>query len=76
MRLSVPALLALLVAPSAFAADPFVVRTVEVTDRKAVVATVEPLINSSLGLDRRHDRLPHNQGGRHGRRRRPDRPSD
>ena len=29
-------------APSAFAADPFVVRTVEVFDRKAVVATVEP----------------------------------
>ena len=42
MRLSVPVILALLVAPSAFAADPFVVRTVEVTDRKAVVATVEP----------------------------------
>src|SRR5271165_1832909 len=42
MRFAVPALLALLVAPSAFAADPFVVRTVEVTDRKAVVATVEP----------------------------------
>ena len=42
MRLAVPVILALLVAPSAFAADPFVVRTVEVTDRKAVVATVEP----------------------------------
>ena len=42
MRLSVPVILALLVAPSALAADPFVVRPVEVFDRKAVVATVEP----------------------------------
>ncbi len=42
MRLAVPVIVALLMAPSAFAADPFVVRTVEVTDRKAVVATVEP----------------------------------
>src|SRR5271157_4323821 len=42
MRLSVLVILALLVASSARAADPFVVRPVEVTDRKAVVATVEP----------------------------------
>ena len=42
MRLAVPVILALLVASSARAADPFVVHPVEVTDRKAVVATVEP----------------------------------
>src|SRR5271165_3092800 len=42
MRLVVPVILALLMAPSALAADPFVVRPVEVFDRKAVVATVEP----------------------------------
>jgi multidrug efflux system membrane fusion protein len=42
MRLSVPVILALLVAQRAVAADPFVVRTVEVADRKAVLATVEP----------------------------------
>ena len=42
MRLVVPVILALLMAPSALAADPYVVRPVEVFDRKAVVATVEP----------------------------------
>ena len=42
MRLVVPVILALLMTPSALAADPFVVRPVEVFDRKAVVATVEP----------------------------------
>ena len=42
MRLSVPLILALLAAPSAWA-EPFVVRTAEVTDRKAVIATVEPI---------------------------------
>ncbi len=43
MRRSLPLILALLVAPSALAVEPFVVRTAEVTDRKAVIATVEPI---------------------------------
>src|SRR5271165_3236430 len=43
MRRSLPLILALLVAPSALAAEPFVVHTAEVTDRKAVIATVEPV---------------------------------
>ena len=43
MRRSLPLILALLAAPSALAAEPFVVHTAEVTDRKAVIATVEPV---------------------------------
>jgi RND family efflux transporter MFP subunit len=43
MRRSLPLILALLAASSALAAEPFVVRTAEVTDRKAVIATVEPI---------------------------------
>ena len=42
MRRSLPLILALLATPSALA-EPFVVRTAEVTDRKAVIATVEPI---------------------------------
>ncbi|WP_422311827.1 efflux RND transporter periplasmic adaptor subunit [Roseiarcus sp.] len=43
MRLAVPLLLAMLGARAAFAADTFVVRAIDVADRKAVVATVEPV---------------------------------
>ena len=43
MRLAVPLFLALLGARAAFAADTFVVRAIDVADRKAVVATVEPV---------------------------------
>ncbi|MBV8103784.1 MAG: efflux RND transporter periplasmic adaptor subunit [Hyphomicrobiales bacterium] len=43
MRLVVPLSLALLGARAAFAADTFVVRAIDVADRKAVVATVEPV---------------------------------
>ncbi len=43
MRLSLPLILALLGAPGAFAGEPFVVHTAEITDRKAVIATVEPI---------------------------------
>src|SRR5271157_5139444 len=43
MRLALALILALLGARGAFAADTFVVRAIDVTDRKAVVATVEPV---------------------------------
>ncbi len=43
MRLSLPLIFALLGAQSAMATEPFVVHTVEVSDRKAVIATVEPI---------------------------------
>src|SRR5271165_2677268 len=43
MRLVVPLFLALLGARAAFAADTFVARAIDVADRKAVVATVEPV---------------------------------
>jgi multidrug efflux system membrane fusion protein len=43
MRLAVPLVLALLGARAAFAADSFVVHAADVADRKAVVATVEPV---------------------------------
>ena len=43
MRLAVPLIVALLGARAAFAADSFVVHATDVADRKAVVATVEPV---------------------------------
>ena len=43
MRLAVPLFFALLAARAAFAADTFVVHATDVADRKAVVATVEPV---------------------------------
>ncbi len=43
MRLAVPLIFALLGARAAFAADTFVVHATDVADRKAVVATVEPV---------------------------------
>jgi RND family efflux transporter MFP subunit len=43
MRFAVPLIFALLGAPAAFAADSFVVHATDVADRKAVIATVEPV---------------------------------
>ena len=43
MRLTLPLLFLALAAPPALAADPFVVHSADVVDRKAVIATVEPV---------------------------------
>jgi membrane fusion protein, multidrug efflux system len=43
MRLVLPSLIMLVLAAPAFAAEPLVVHPVEISDRKAVIATVEPV---------------------------------
>jgi len=43
MRLAIPLIFALFGSPAALAADNYVVRTTEIADRKAVIATVEPV---------------------------------
>ena len=69
-------LVSLLAVAPAFAGDAFVVHATDVVDRKAVIATVEPVASTcGARAHRRYGRRAQRQRGRHGRRGRDNRRS-